>query len=495
VKILEASKITKRFPGVVALDGVDISFEPGKIHCIIGENGAGKSTLIKILTGVYTPDEGNILIENTDVTTNKKMFEKVSYVPQELDLFKSMTVAENLFMPFFKSGFNSFIVNKKELYKKAIPYLQKFQISAKPDDLVADISVSEQQLLQIAHGTVNQYCEIVLLDEPTTSLTSKDTERLFEVINQLKKENKAIVFISHKLEEIFAIGDEITVLRNGKKVAYSDIKDVDIPWVIKQMTGREIDENIKYQPNRRSNEVLLSVENLTGESFSNISFNLHKGEILGFSGLVGAGRTEIMQTIFGYLPAWAGKVTLEGENWRLGDTNYSVNNGLIYIPEERKQHGILPSLSVKENISMPLLNKLVNFFYIPKNKEHAVANEIIDAYKVKTPSMNKEIKYLSGGNQQKIIIGRSMYCKPKVLIFDEPTKGIDVGAKAEIYKIMKNLADEGIGIILISSELEEIKKCANRIITIYEGTKVGEFETSKTENSSIINSIMGVKNS
>ncbi|MDQ1143796.1 ABC-type sugar transport system ATPase subunit [Bacillus sp. SORGH_AS 510] len=493
MKILEANNITKRFPGVVALDSVDIAFEPGKIHCIIGENGAGKSTLVKILTGVYTPDEGEIQIANQDVRANKQMFDKVAYVPQELDLFKNMTVAENLFMPFSKTGFNSVFVNKKELYKQADPYLKKFQITARPDDHVFEISVSEQQLLQIAHGTVDQFAEIILLDEPTTSLTNADTERLFEVLFQLKKENKAIVFISHKLEEIFAIGDEITVLRNGRKVAHSELNKVDIPWVIKQMTGREIDENTRYQSEKVTDEVILDVDNLTGEKFSNISFQLRKGEILGFSGLVGAGRTEIMQTIFGYLPAWAGAVKLEGKPWKLGDTHHSVNNGMVYIPEERKQQGILPSLSVKENISVPLLKRLKNFMMISGKKEKAVANEIINAYQVKTASMNKEIKFLSGGNQQKIIIGRSMYLKPKILIFDEPTKGIDVGAKAEIYKIMKQLAEDGMGIILISSEIEEIKKCSNRIITIYEGEKVDEFETNQAENSSIINSIMGVK--
>ncbi|MHB8064791.1 MAG: sugar ABC transporter ATP-binding protein, partial [Ruminiclostridium sp.] len=362
--------------------------------------------------------------------------------------------------------------------------------------LVANISVSEQQLLQIAHATVNQYSEIIMLDEPTTSLTLKDTERLFDVLNQLKKENKAIIFISHKLEEIFALGDEITVLRNGSKVAYSDIKDVDIPWVIRQMTGHEIDENVKFQPENVSNEVILEVKNLTGEIFSNISFELHKGEILGFSGLVGAGRSEIMQTIFGYLPGWGGTVTIDGKPWRLNDTSYSVNNGLIYMPEDRKQQGILPSLSVKENITIPLLSKLKKLLLVISNKkENALVNEVIDAYKIKTPSMNKEIKFLSGGNQQKIIIGRSMFCKPKILIFDEPTKGIDVGTKLEIYKIMKRLADEErIGIILISSELEEIRKCSNRIITIYNGKKMGEFKTINTENSTIINSIIGIKN-
>lgn len=494
MKILEAKNVTKTFPGVVALDNVDVSFELGKIHCIIGENGAGKSTFVKTLTGVHVPDNGEIIINGKDALKDKKLFEKVSYVPQEIDLFNHMTVAENLFIPFSKSGFTKKVIDYKKLYKKAVPYLEKFNITAKPHDVVANISVCEQQLLQIAHATVNQYSEIIFLDEPTTSLTLADTERLFKVLNQLKEENKAIVFISHKLEEIFAIGDEITVLRNGAKVAYSKIEEVDIPWVVKQMTGNVIDAEKTFFPENIQEEVVLEVENLTGEIFTDVSFKLHKGEILGFSGLVGAGRTEIMQTIFGYLPAWGGKVKLEGKPWKLGDTNYSVNNGIIYIPEERKQQGILPLMSVKKNITMPLLKKIKNLFYISNEKENVLVKEVIDAYKVKTASINTEIKFLSGGNQQKVIIGRSMFCRPKVLIFDEPTKGIDVGTKADIYKLMKDLADkEGIGIILISSELEEIKKCSNRIITIYNGKEVGEFETKKTDKSTIINSIIGNK--
>ncbi|MCR5161209.1 MAG: ATP-binding cassette domain-containing protein, partial [Lachnospiraceae bacterium] len=238
MKVLEASGITKVFPGVTALDSVDVSFEPGQIHAIIGENGAGKSTLIKCLTGVYTPEQGSVMIDGQDALKNKELFNKVAYVPQEIDLFGHMSVAENLFLPFEKSGFKG-LVNQKALEKAAVPLLEKFRIPVRPDDLVKDISVSSQQLLQIARATVHEEYEVLMLDEPTTSLTTKDTQILFEIIKEIqKKENKAIVFISHKLEEIFALSDVITVFRNGKKVAYSELEKVDIPWVIKQMTGR-----------------------------------------------------------------------------------------------------------------------------------------------------------------------------------------------------------------------------------------------------------------
>jgi len=491
MKVLEACNITKVFPGVVALDSVDISFELGEIHCVIGENGAGKSTLIKCLTGVYEPEAGTIMINGTDALKNKKLFDKIAYVPQEIDLFDHMTVADNLFLPYEKSGLKG-LVNKNELQKRAVPLLKKFHIHAEPGALVQDISVSEKQLLQIARATVHEEYEVLMLDEPTTSLTTKDAQVLFEVIEQIRKENKAIVFISHKLEEIFMIGDVITVFRNGVKVAYSKIDEVDTPWVITQMTGRMLDQSQVYYSEKIEDEVLLEVDNLTGERFTDVSFFLKKGEILGFSGLVGAGRSELMQAIFGYLPIYKGNIKLNGKAFRQGSTNYSVSHGLIYMPEERKSQGILPMLSIRENISVSVLEKLQGAVGISRRKECDLAEQVISDYDVKTPDMEKKIQFLSGGNQQKVIIGRAMCCNPKVLIFDEPTKGIDVGTKAQIYRMMKDLAEkEGIGIILISSEMEEIRKCANRIIVLYNGKKVGEF-SSDVDKESIMSAVIGI---
>ena len=326
MKVLEATGITKVFPGVVALDSVDVSFEPGQIHCIIGENGAGKSTLIKCLTGVYSPEEGSVMIDGQDALKNKELFDKVAYVPQEIDLFGYMSVAENLFIPYEKSGFKG-LVNQKALEEAARPLLEKFQIPVKPDDLVKDISISSQQLLQIARATVHEDYEVLMLDEPTTSLTTKDTQILFDIVRQIKAQNKAVIFISHKLEEIFALGDVITVFRNGKKVAYHELEGIDIPWVIRQMTGREVDQNQVFCSEKVSDEVLMEVEGLTGEMFTDVSFNLKRGEILGFSGLVGAGRSELMQAIFGYLPVYKGSVRIDGENWKLGDPTFSVQHG------------------------------------------------------------------------------------------------------------------------------------------------------------------------
>lgn len=495
MQILEAHNIAKTFPGVIALNDVTISFNTKKVHGIIGENGAGKSTLVKILTGIYKSDKGKIFIEGNEVSSHQsELFEKVAFVPQELDLFQNMTVAENLFIPFRKSGFKGSLVNMKKLYNTAIPWLDKFKINVKPNINVKDISVSNQQLLQIARALVNKYAEILILDEPTTSLTSKDTLRLFKIIRDLKSENKAIIFISHKLDEIFELCDEVTVLRNGEKVGYSnDIKEINNKWIISKMSARDIDQEYNYRPVvLDQKKIILEADNLSGLGFWNISFKLHKGEILGFAGLVGAGRSEIMQTIFGYLPVGSGQIKLEGKPWKFGSPNYSVKKGLFYLPEDRKTQGILPYLSVKNNIGMSLFKDTSNGIIVSDEKEEALAKNVILAYNIKTPTLEQKIMFLSGGNQQKVIIGRAMFCTPKVLIFDEPTKGIDVGTKNDLYKIMKDIAEkQGVSIIFISSELDELLRCSNRIITIYQGKKADEFETGNSNKNSILSSMFG----
>ncbi|MDR2455104.1 MAG: sugar ABC transporter ATP-binding protein [Deltaproteobacteria bacterium] len=490
--ILEAKNLTKIFPGVVALDSVNVSFEPGRIHCLVGENGAGKSTLIKCLTGVYEPDEGEVLVSGRKLTPGAKdLIKKVAYVPQEIDLFGHMSVAENLFLPYDQSYFRG-LISQRRVEEKAVPLLSKFALKVEPDELVKDIPISSQQLLQVARATVNEDYEAILLDEPTTSLTTGDTKLLFEIIEVLKREGKAVIFISHKLEEVFALGDEITVMRNGKTVASSPIDDVGIPEVIALMTGRAIDQNETFQPGGDPGEVLLEVDNLVGERFTSVSFKLRAGEILGFYGLVGAGRSELMQAVFGYLPVYSGKVSLKGRALKLGDTSEAVQRGLVYLPEERKKYGILPLLSITENLSIAVLDKIKGFFGISARKEEALADEIIAAYDVKTPDASKPVRFLSGGNQQKVIIGRSMMVEPAVLVFDEPTKGIDVGTKTEIYRMMRALAeDKGIGIILISSEMEEVRKCSNRLIVLYDGRLAGEFGPEATKDE-ILSAVIGV---
>ncbi|MEE0418934.1 MAG: sugar ABC transporter ATP-binding protein [Lachnospiraceae bacterium] len=489
--ILKARNITKIFPGVVALDAVNITLRRGEVHCICGENGAGKSTLIKCLTGVYEPEEGEIQIDGQDVREDRKLFEKVAYVPQEIDLFPHLSVAENLFMPFFRSDIKGFI-SQAGLNRKAAPILERFGIRVAPFAAAKDVPVSQQQLLQVARAAVFKGYEILMLDEPTTSLTGEDTQKLFQIIRELKADGKSIVFISHKLEEVFEIGDVITVFRNGKNTGMMEVADIDIARTVKKMTGQILDEREVFYSERVSPEVLMEVRGLSGERFRDISFTLRKGEILGFSGLVGAGRSELMQAVFGYLPVYSGEVRVKRAKWKLGDTNYSVRHGMFYLPEERRTQGILSDLSIRENASVNALKYIGGRFGISRQKEEEMVSGIIESYDVKTPDMEKKIKYLSGGNQQKVIIGRAMSCKPEILIFDEPTKGIDVGTKAEIYRLMKKIAQERqVGIILISSEMNELRKCANRIISLYNGRKAGEHQKD-AEEQEILRAILGL---
>jgi len=490
---LEAKGISKSFPGVHALDHITIGLEPGKVHCIVGENGAGKSTLIKILTGVYQPDAGSISIFGQDALRHRQLFRKIGYVPQEIDLLPHLTVAENLFLPFSSGIYKDRFVKRPVLERLALPILEKYRIKARPSDVVGRIPISAQQLLQIAHAIVNQNSEIILLDEPTTSLVSHDILKLFEVIEELKKANKAVVFISHKLEEVFAVGDEITVLRNGVQVGNAAVKDCSIGWVIHKMVGQEIDPAAKYRPAGVRAATVLKVNAISGKGFRNVSFELREGEILGFAGLVGAGRSEIVQGIFGYKPFWSGSIELFGRKIVSPNPARAIRNGVLYLPEARKQQGIFPYLSVLQNISVILVERLRSLlFLISPRKEASLGAQVVRSYNIKAESLAQKIMFLSGGNQQKVIIGRAMYRRPRILIFDEPTKGIDVGAKEEIYRLMKEIAEkEKISIILISSEIDEVIKCSNRILVVYQGEKVGEFPTGETERTEIISAMIG----
>ncbi len=491
MKVLEVKNVSKIFPGVVALDSCDIAFNTGEIHCIMGENGAGKSTLIKCLTGFYKTDEGEILIHDQNVDKNKSLLNKIAYVPQEIDLFDYMTVAENLFIPFERSNIYG-MVNQRKLEEKAKPLLNKFKINVSPGTLVKNISVSQQQLVQSIRAIANENYEILILDEPTTSLTFADTEILFDIIRELKNKNKVIIFVSHKLSEIFNIGDVITVFRNGVKISHAPVKNVDSSWITSSMSGRDINHEQLYYSNNTRDKVLLEVNHLTGDSFTDISFNLKEGEILGFAGLIGAGRSELMQGILGYLPVYSGTVRLEGKKYKLGDSHYAVKNGFIYLPEERKKQGILPWLSIRENISISVIDDLCDNIFISLKKEKTLSSKVISLYEVITPDDKKAIRFLSGGNQQKVIIGRSMICKPKILVFDEPTKGIDVGTKSAIYSLMQKIVEkEKIAIILVSSEMEEIIRCSNRVIAMYNGRISGKFYRDFSKNN-ILNAMIGL---
>jgi ribose transport system ATP-binding protein len=333
--------------------------------------------------------------------------------------------------------------------------------------------------------------KVLILDEPTSSLTPVEVERVFKVIRGFLDRDHAIVFISHKMEEVFEIGDDYTVLRNGEKVDSGRISDITETDLIRAMSGRHLTFDEHFRPSTVTAETILNVQGLSGQRFHDVSFDLKRGEILGFAGLVGAGRSEVMQTIFGYLQAKAGKVEVEGQDWRLNDTSRSVERGMLYLSEERKHHGIFPLLSLRENIGLSIFSLTSGALGISGTKERTFVQKIIDDYGIRTAGMGKRIANLSGGNQQKAIIGRAMATRPRILIFDEPTKGIDVRTKAEIYRIMRELAQEGVGVILVSSEINELRQCASRIITMHNGQITGEFATADTSTETIVGAIFG----
>lgn len=485
---LEARGLGRDFPGVTALDEIDLSIELGRTHILAGENGAGKSTLVKILTGSDRATRGNIAIDGHDPLEQPDLFRNIAYVPQELSLFADVSVAENLFMPFDRTGHGG-IVNRRRMEAQAQTYLDRFGIDAKPSDLVRHISVPDQQLLQIARASTNQDMKVLILDEPTSALTGREVQRVFKVIRGFLDRDHAIVFISHKMEEVFEIGDDYTVLRNGKKVDAGRVAEIDEPALIRAMSGREVAIDEHFRPNRLVTERIMTVENLSGHMFDNISFDLKRGEILGFAGLVGAGRSELMQTIFGFRKATAGRVKVEGQDWRLNDTAASVAGGMLYLSEERKHHGIFPLLSLRENIGLSVLSLTSGAAGIDFGKERGLVRRVIEDYDIKAAGPGQRISNLSGGNQQKAIIGRAMATTPRILIFDEPTKGIDIRTKAEIYRIMKQLAEDGVGIILISSEMTELRRCASRILTMHGGRITGDFDAASIDTETLVGAI------
>ena len=492
---LEVEDLTRDYPGVRALSEVTLKLELGRVHILAGENGAGKSTLVKLVTGTDTPSAGRILIDGQDAHLNPDLHRYVAYVPQELNLFPHLSVSENLFLPYNRSSLSGRLVNRRQMDIEAQKYLDRFAISAGPGELVRDISVPEKQLLQIARASVNSDMKVLILDEPTSSLTSSEIERVLDIIKAFRDQNHAIVFISHKIDEVLAVGDDYTVLRNGKKVADGQIADIDETGLIKAMSGEELASSKHFQPEipagQAELEPILDVAGLSGPMFEDVSFELKRGEILGFAGLLGAGRSEVMQTIFGYLKAKSGDVKLEGSPFALGKTSRSVRSGILYLSEERKLHGILPQLSLRENIGISILDQIASWTGIDLASERIKVRDIVKVYDIKAAGISQQMSHLSGGNQQKAIIGRAMATTPKLIIFDEPTKGIDVRTKSEIYKIMKRLAEEGVGIILVSSEMDELRKCANRIVTMYSGKVTGCFETSTTNNETLLGAMFG----
>lgn len=482
-QVLSLKNISKFFPGVRALDNVSIDIKRGTIHALCGENGAGKSTLIKILAGVYTKDEGEILINGIPVQINSPIDAQnigISVIYQELSNIPELNISQNVNLGREIPARNKIFVDTKKMEEKTKQLLSRFGLNLNANKSIDSYSVGQQQMVEIAKA-VGSNAWIIVMDEPTSAITEADKERLFEVIRELKENNIAVVYISHRMSEVFEIADEITILRDGKHIISGPIENFDEKSVIKYMVGREIDDIFTREKNNRPGEEVLRVENLYRKGvFEPISFTVRSGEVVGFCGLMGAGRTEIMRCIFGLDKADGGEIYLRGKKLNIKCPMDAINAGISYISEDRRREGIVPHLSVRENTTLAALSLISSYGWIDKRKDLDYTESYINFLNIKTPSTEQYVMNLSGGNQQKVCLARWLIRKPEVIIMDEPTRGIDVGAKAEIHKLIDQMTKEGIAVILISSELPEIIGASNRIIVLYEGKKVKEYAVDDT---------------
>lgn len=489
--VLEIENISKSFPGVKALNKVSLTLKEGEVHALIGENGAGKSTLMNIIFGLHTPDEGKILLDGEETRINNPIIAQrmgIGIVPQELNLVPYLTTTENILLGMEPCKVEGYILDRKEMASRAGEILERIGGKIDLETPVKDLSVAQQQIVQIARALAFN-ARILILDEPTASLTIKETKMLFNIIKNFTRQGGSIFYISHRLEEILEIADRITVLRDGNKVAELEPQKTTKDEMVKYMVGREV-KGVKNKGdyNYRGKKVVLEIKGLTryGE-FEDISFKLYKGEILGLCGLVGAGRTELVRCIFGDTRQDAGKIFINGEEVNHKHTWDSINNSIGYVPEERRKQGLFSILNVAENMTMPIIWNFTSRGVIKKREEINAVQEYIDKLNIKTPSYKQLIKNLSGGNQQKVILARWLMAGSKVLLLDEPTRGIDVNAKGEIYQLLRELTTEDISIIFISSEMEEVMDVADRIIIMHEGQLKGEVMATDTSQEEIMN--------
>jgi ABC-type sugar transport system ATPase subunit len=490
VKRLSITGVTKSFPGVRALDDVSLSVESGKVHAIVGENGAGKSTLVKILAGVHSPDAGTLQMDDSALTIQNPrdaIESGLVLIFQELSLVPELTAAENIFLgrlPKKRTGF----VDQDEARRRATKILRQFECDFSAGNLVAALSHANQQMVEIGRALA-QDTKVLMFDEPTASLSSQETEVLFRNIRRLRDSGTAIIYISHKLDEVFELADTVTVMRDGKLRATLPTAETSIDEVVSLMIGRDVNDYFEYQT-KSPGDVVLTVEGLTqGTVFQDVSFSVRAGETLGFYGLVGAGRSELMRALFGYDKYDSGDIEIRGKERKIHNTRTAVRDGLGMVPENRKSEGIVPGMSVLHNCSLIKIRDLTRFGVISRKKEQRVFEKFRKGLSIRTTGPNQTINKLSGGNQQKTIIARWLSIAPDILILDEPTRGIDVGAKVEIYRLIDELAKQGMAVIVISSEMPEILGICDRVITMCEGRKTGEFTREQLSEEVLIRAI------
>ena len=465
--ILEMIDIVKEFPGVRALKGVQLKVRPGKVHTLMGENGAGKSTLMKCLIGIHPPTSGRIIFDGREVhfkTTQEALKSGISMIHQELSPVPERSVAENLWLG--RVPVKGIRVDHKKMLEDSYRLFKSLGLEVDPREKMGNLTVAKMQMVEIAKA-VSYDSKIVIMDEPTSSLTETEVEHLFRIIEDLKSRNVAVIYISHKMDEIFRISDDITVFRDGEYVTTDEAKNLTVDKLITLMVGREVTEMFPKVP-CPIGETILKVENLSaGRAVKNVSFELHRGEILGMAGLVGAGRTETAETIFGLRTRTGGRIYKDGVELNIKSPEDAIKNGIALLTEDRRGQGIVGLLSITDNTTIASLKEYG--FPLNHKKMRADTEEYVRKLNTKTPSISTPIKNLSGGNQQKVLVGRSLLTNPDILIVDEPTRGIDVGAKAEIHSLISQLAGEGKAIILISSEMPEVMGMSDRIIVMHEG--------------------------
>ena len=485
--ILRMTNISKSFAGVHALRGVQLDLRPGEVHALLGENGAGKSTLVKVITGVHQPDTGEIYLNDQRIHLNDPREATtlgISAIYQELSMFPDLDIAENIFVgrrPTRKGG----LIDWRKMYHESEELLSSLGVHLNLKTKARNLSIAQQQMVEIARAlSVN--ARILIMDEPTSALTLNEVAELFQIVRRLREKGTAIVFISHRLEELFEIADRVTVLRDGAYVDTRSMDGVTQDDLIRMMVGRTVTDLFPKQ-DVEAGEVVLRVKNLTRRgAFEDVSFELHKGEILGMAGLIGAGRTEVSQTLFGVTPAHAGTIEIEGQPLRITSPRQAMDYGLALVPEDRQHHGLVPPMDITDNVTLPNLTSFTRAGWLNKKEAQAAAFQAATQLQVKATTVWQKVRELSGGNQQKIVLAKWLSTHPRILILDEPTRGIDVGTKAEVHRLMSALAAEGIAILMISSELPEVLGMSDRILVMHEGKVTGLFDRSEATQEKIM---------
>ncbi|WP_042462224.1 sugar ABC transporter ATP-binding protein [Neobacillus dielmonensis] len=491
--ILGMKGITKTFPGVNALSNVELKIKPGTVHALMGENGAGKSTLMKILIGMYPEYEGEIFYNGNKVQfkdIKQALDIGISMIHQELTSIEHMTIAENIFLgkePAFKKVW----INEKAMIGKTKELLDRVGLNLDPKTLMKNLSVSEKQMVEIAKA-ISYDSKVIIMDEPTSAITDREVDQLFTIIHELKKNDVAIIYISHKMDEIFKISDEITVLRDGKYIGTYKTEQLTIDQLVAQMVGRELTDLFPQKKKVLGEEVLRVKGLKKANAYRDISFHVRSGEIVGIAGLMGAGRTEVVNSIFGLESYDEGEIEFKGKQVKIKSPADAINLGISLVSEDRKRFGLVLPLSVRENMTLPNLHLISGFSQlVSKRKEKNIVNEMIQELSIKTPTGEQLVKNLSGGNQQKIVIAKSLLRDPDVIILDEPTRGIDIGAKSEIYHLISELAEAGKAVIVVSSELPEILGLSDRILVLHEGRLTGELSKEEADQEKIMRLAVG----